>query len=104
MNFATGTKERNGPQRIKSRESSLTLVSNAGLPKRIYNIAICENVFSQRQGGLRKTEPTVQDLTAAIAAAGGENQKAQTSESMETLITYAVLGLVLGYLVGKLDR
>jgi hypothetical protein len=99
LKTAAGTKERNGPQKLSGR-GTLKLVCNSdGLdtPKKVFRIGVCENVFSHRGNA-----PGDATQGHSEPRKGDENQK--DSSDLTVVITCAVLGLVLGYVVGKSRR
>ena len=101
MKVATETDERNGTERIKGR-AHLRLIGKPDLPKKGFRIGICESLFSPQEE-IKKKESAAR-LNSDIFQPPGEGQQASITATMETLITCAVFGVVLGYLVGKLNR
>ena len=100
MKVATGTKEENGAQQVRSG-SGLRLVPNADAPKKIYKIGVCEKIFSPQQEVLTKLGNGNPDGDDSAAA-----QRDGTSSfgRREKVVSYVGLGLVVGYLVGRLTR
>lgn len=98
LKTAAGTKERNGPPHLTGR-GTLKLAGSPDHPpaKKALRIGICENVFSFRE---RKPSD--------IASRAPQQQKIDPARSygqdLTVVVTCAVLGLVLGYVVGKADR
>jgi hypothetical protein len=100
LKAATGTNERNGPERLKSR-AHLRLTPKLEQPRKTYTIGVCESVFTRRTEVTKADPETKMILDAPCARSGHERF---FSPQTETLIVCAASGLLLGYLFGKLSR
>jgi hypothetical protein len=104
LKVATGTKERNGPQRAgQGADAGLKLVTRPNPSQKIYKIGICENVFSPRREAIVATS-RVGEAEVDIMRSDPGRDTASGSGNASTAVACAAFGLVLGYIVGRLGR
>jgi hypothetical protein len=99
LNAATGAKEKSEAERI-DRRGGLKLVSKSQCKddsRKLFRIGICENVFKARE---RKLD----DQSETPSQGAPEEGSPPELVGLPVVLTCSLLGLLLGYLIGKSDR
>ena len=97
MKNAAGTKENKGLDRSKDRRDLVLVAPKSKRSSReVLEIGICEDVFAPRPAKKVKTPDIPSDREL-------KKDSASMIARPQTLIVFAIAGLILGYLIGRRD-